>query len=393
MDYAAFGRAYFKSTGLFVSVTKSEMPVYSSLSDLTGIPAKSIQSNYPLVDSPCFCGLSPNCIYGLVHVEGTDWVFILGPVFAVPLTDTVLDQMMESLQVPYEYRDKLYEALCQTPITSPNHLAKHLSLLHLTLNGKELAPEHIYLDSKVMLPENPDIVHRINVLENETLHNSYVYEVTMYQMVREGSVEQLNRFFRDHEHLQLNEGAMALSPLRHAKNVFITTAAKISFIGAIPGGLDMEKAYQLMDDYIRRCEQLDSVEEVSRLQYAMIVDFCRRTGEAKRPENIPTDIWQCMNYIRSHVYHPVTLEDLANSLGRSTSYVRKHFQKEVGMTVGEFITRSKLEEAKTLLIYSEKSLADISFDLCFSSQSYFQRLFKKEYGITPAHFRKQGRTI
>lgn len=63
------------------------------------------------------------------------------------------------------------------------------------------------------------------------------------------------------------------------------------------------------------------------------------------------------------------------------------------MTVGEFITRSKLEEAKTLLIYSEKSLADISFDLCFSSQSYFQRLFKKEYGITPAHFRKQGRTI
>ena len=91
--------------------------------------------------------------------------------------------------------------------------------------------------------------------------------------------------------------------------------------------------------------------------------------------------------------HGSPREDLANELGRSTSYVRKHFQKDVGMTVGEFVIRSKLEEAKTLLVYSEKTLAEISFDLCFSSQSYFQRLFKKEYGITPAQYRKQGRTI
>ena len=100
-----------------------------------------------------------------------------------------------------------------------------------------------------------------------------------------------------------------------------------------------------------------------------------------------------MNYIRSHIYQPLTLDDLAKELGRSTSYVRKHFQRDVGMTVGEFITRSKLEEAQTLLIFSTKTLAEISCDLCFSSQSYFQRLFKKAYGITPAQFRKRGRTI
>lgn len=393
MDYAAFGRAYFNTTGLLVTVLNKYTPVYSSLSDLLGYHSEHRWFEFPLEDSPCFCGLSRNCIYGLVHITGTDWIFILGPVFTVPLTADVLNPIMETLMIPADYRDKLYEAICQTPVISPSQLAKHLSLLHLTLNGQQISPSVLYTDSKVLLPESPDIAHRINVLENETLHNSYVYEVTLYQMVREGSVEQLNRFFQDNEHIKLNEGTMAFSPLRHAKNIFITTAARTGFIGAIPGGMDMEKAYQLMDDYIRRCEQLETVEEVTRLQYAMVVDFCRRTGEAKRPDNIATDVWQCMNYIRSHVYHPITLEDLATELGRSTSYVRKHFQKDVGMTVGEFVTRSKLEEAKTLLVYSEKTLAEISFDLCFSSQSYFQRLFKKGYGITPAQYRKQGRTI
>lgn len=393
MDYVAFGRAYFRATGVLVTVLHHFKPAYSSLAELLDYHSEEQWTEFPLEDSPCFCGLHGDSLYGLVSVKGTDWIYVLGPVFTVPLSKKVLDQTIEMLQIPSDYREKLYEAICQTPITSPGQLVKHLSLLHLTLNGAEISYGVIYRDSKIQLPASPDVNNRINVLENQTLHNSYVYEVTMYQMVREGNVEQLNKFFRDNEDIKLNEGQMALSPLRHAKNLFITTTSRVGFIGAIPGGMDMEKAYQLMDDYIRRCEQLESLEDVTRLQYAMVMDFCRRTGESKRPEKISTDVWQCMNYIRSHVYHPVTLIDLANLLKRSTSYVRKHFQKEVGMTVGEFITHSKLEEAKTLLIYSAKTLAEISYDLCFSSQSYFHQLFKKAYGMTPLQYRRQGQTI
>lgn len=393
MDYVAFGRAYFRATGLFVTVLHHLEPVYSSLAEMLGYQAPRKWLEFPTVASPCLCGLSGDSLYGLVAVTGSDWIFVLGPVFTVPLSSQVMNKTLEMLDIPLDYREKLYECMCQTTITSPGQLAKHLSLLYLTLNGVEISPGVIYHDSKVQLPENPDVDYRMKVLENQEIHNSYVYEVTMYQMVREGNVEKLNQFFHDHEDMKINEGHMALSPLRHAKNIFITATSRVGFIGAIPGGMDMEKAYQLMDDYIRRCEQLVNLEDVTRLQYTMVVDFCRRTGESKRPDKISTDIWQCMNYIRSHVYHPVTLEDLAAQLGRSTSYVRKHFQKEVGTTVGEFIINSKLEEAKTLLIYSEKTLAEISCDLCFSSQSYFHQLFKKAYGVTPMQYRRQGQTI
>ena len=49
--------------------------------------------------------------------------------------------------------------------------------------------------------------------------------------------------------------------------------------------------------------------------------------------------------------------------------------------------RRKLEEAKSLLIYTDKTISEISEYLCFSTQSYFQNVFKKKYGQTPKEFR------
>ena len=49
--------------------------------------------------------------------------------------------------------------------------------------------------------------------------------------------------------------------------------------------------------------------------------------------------------------------------------------------------RCKLEEAKSLLTHSDKTLSEISNYLCFSSQSYFQNVFKQKFGLTPKQYR------
>ena len=96
-----------------------------------------------------------------------------------------------------------------------------------------------------------------------------------------------------------------------------------------------------------------------------------------------------MTYIRNHTNEPISVEAAAAHTGRSASYMMKHFKGELGIRMGAYIMRCKLEEAKSLLTYSEKSLAEISSYLCFSSQSYFQNVFKKQYGVTPLQYRKQ----
>lgn len=125
----------------------------------------------------------------------------------------------------------------------------------------------------------------------------------------------------------------------------------------------------------------------------MLLDFCRRVGETHIPDGISADIFLCMNYIRTHPNELITLNDVAAQIGRSTSYLMKKFKKELGIHVSAFITRCKLEEAKSMLVYTDKSLSEISSYLCFSSQSYFQNVFKKQYGITPMQYRKSRRRI
>ena len=51
-----------------------------------------------------------------------------------------------------------------------------------------------------------------------------------------------------------------------------------------------------------------------------------------------------------------------------------------------------IENYKSLLHYTDMTLAEISCYLCFSSQSYFQNVFKKEYGVTPMQYRRQHHT-
>lgn len=96
-----------------------------------------------------------------------------------------------------------------------------------------------------------------------------------------------------------------------------------------------------------------------------------------------------------HLFHTQSHQrnDLCERRGRShrekPSYVAKKFKDDLGINVGAFISRCKLEEAKSLLAYTAKPLSEISSLLCFSSQSYFQNVFKKQYGVTPLQYRKQ----
>ena len=80
-------------------------------------------------------------------------------------------------------------------------------------------------------------------------------------------------------------------------------------IGAIPGGVDVERAYHLMDMYIQECEQLQTLKEINDLQYQMLFDFCEKAGETHIPSGISADIYACMNYIRSHNNEAIRLEE------------------------------------------------------------------------------------
>ena len=158
---------------------------------------------------------------------------------------------------------------------------------------------------------------------------------------------------------------------------------------AIEGGLDIESAYQLSDIYIQESEKLQSIEALYQMQYNMVLDFTRRVAQSQLPRDTTSDINKCIQYIKQHTNQAISTSDVASYVGKSRSYLSHCFKKELGFEMREFIMRCKLEEAKSLLTYTDKSLSEISSYLCFSSQAYFQNVFKKKFGVTPNEYRKR----
>lgn len=84
--------------------------------------------------------------------------------------------------------------------------------------------------------------------------------------------------------------------------------------------------------------------------------------------------------------HSVT--DYANRLGISPKSITKHFQKAGIKTPSDFIKNRIVLEAKRMLIYTDKTVKEIAFDLGFNDPAYFTRFFTKAMSKSPLQFKK-----
>lgn len=77
------------------------------------------------------------------------------------------------------------------------------------------------------------------------------------------------------------------------------------------------------------------------------------------------------------------IQDVAEYLKLSVSYLSRLFKSEVNIAFSEYVNIKKIEEAASMLRFTEYSDIEISNILDFSSQSYFIKVFKKYKGMTP----------
>jgi AraC family transcriptional activator of pobA len=84
-------------------------------------------------------------------------------------------------------------------------------------------------------------------------------------------------------------------------------------------------------------------------------------------------------------------QDYANLLMVSEKHLNFISKNTVNRTISQLINDRVLLEAKKMLVYSGKSISQISVHLGFSDASYFSRFFKKNAGTTPRNFMRSHR--
>ena len=99
-----------------------------------------------------------------------------------------------------------------------------------------------------------------------------------------------------------------------------------------------------------------------------------------------------VHYISENLSEPFSIKKLSAAVGYSSSEIYKSFHKYHHCTVGDYVTKSRIEYSCGLLMETDMSVEEISARCGFSSAPYFSKKFKELMGISPVKYRKQGRT-
>ncbi|WP_409252845.1 helix-turn-helix domain-containing protein [Bacillus sp. SCS-153A] len=93
-------------------------------------------------------------------------------------------------------------------------------------------------------------------------------------------------------------------------------------------------------------------------------------------------------YIEKHYTNPdLSLEKVAEAVGRSTSYYSHLLMKKRGMSFRQLLANKRIKEAKQLLHASELPIKQVAFKVGFRNPSYFTRLFKEVTSMSPREYR------
>ena len=100
-----------------------------------------------------------------------------------------------------------------------------------------------------------------------------------------------------------------------------------------------------------------------------------------------------INYINENISDPdIKGESIANYVGMSRMNLHRKLKALVGLSSGDFIRTVRLENAKKELLNTNKTITEITYDLGFSSPSYFYICFVKKFGVSPTEFRERHET-
>ena len=104
----------------------------------------------------------------------------------------------------------------------------------------------------------------------------------------------------------------------------------------------------------------------------------------------PSHIEVAQQYIINNFNKNITMTDVANSVNMSYSYFSKLFKEETGLTFSKYLTKIRMEKAKSLLQNPINRINEIAGLVGYDNIYHFSRSFKSYYGISPNQYRKSN---
>ena len=222
--------------------------------------------------------------------------------------------------------------------------------------------------------------------ESGFIHNTLEWGEQVYDCLLQhdldGMLEALNTVNRYY-----NPGKLSKEELRSSKNLIISLISTMVHFAVRDRIIDNELALTAADVCILMCEETDNKEDLLRTAYAGLYKISELMQDFREREYHYL-VKQSKEYVYKHLHEEIFIKDMAAALGISAEYLSRTFHKAEGITLKQYILKERVERAKNLLRFSDRSISEIARYLAFSSSSHFADVFRKKTGKNPARYRQ-----
>ena len=164
-------------------------------------------------------------------------------------------------------------------------------------------------------------------------------------------------------------------------------------LDALPGYFHVGGHCQQMFEQLVKLFESQGVGTVAMQNALLLQIFYRCYQELHSGNQYCETVKTCVEYMQDHLSENVTLEKLGEISGYSSLHVRRLFLKDTMCSPHEYLSRMRMAKARRMLADSDVVVSRIAVECGFSSESYFQMLFKNVNGCTPGEYRRNARVL
>lgn len=122
--------------------------------------------------------------------------------------------------------------------------------------------------------------------------------------------------------------------------------------------------------------------------YVILGQILSSTGLTAR-EKTDAFLPDLLTYISNHFSESITLESLAHHLGFSKFEISRCFSKRIGCNFNTYVNTLRIQQVEKLLITTDLSVTEASYQAGFESLSTFYRVFHQFHGVSPSAYKQK----
>lgn len=173
---------------------------------------------------------------------------------------------------------------------------------------------------------------------------------------------------------------------------------RLEFGVSLSDALKRPQVFLLTEELQRRLEQARAAEGtpddpldryIRHMQIKCVLLTMAKQLRADPPNNLPAahpQLAEALRYLRAHYAEEISLSLLARRCGLSTAYLCRLCRRETGLSPGEYLLRTRLDQACLLLRESSLNISQVALRTGFNSTAYFDRRFRQQTGMSPGEY-------